>query len=60
MTMWQKRWAQRGGDIYFYSHAFNKDKKAFAIAKVGKQEKKEKTPISLKHIRVFFKILDLD
>jgi len=54
MTMWQKRWARRGGDIYFYSHAFNKDKKAFAIAKVGKQEKKEKTPISLKHIRVFF------
>ena len=35
--------------------AFNKDKKAFAIAKVGKQEKKEKTPISLKHIEVFFK-----
>jgi hypothetical protein len=60
MTMWQKRWARRGVDIYFYSHAFNKDKKAFAIAKVGKQEKKEKTPISLKHIRVFFKILDLD
>jgi hypothetical protein len=55
MTLWQKCWAERGGDIYFYSHAFNKDKKAFAIAKVGKQEKKEKTPISAKLSGIFLK-----
>jgi len=42
-------------NLKYCSHASNKDKTAFAIAKVGKQEKKEKTPISLKHIGVFFK-----
>jgi hypothetical protein len=55
MTIRQKRWALRGRDIYFYSHAFNKDKKAFAIAKIGKQEKKEKTPISARLPGIFLK-----
>ena len=45
------------GDIYYCSHAFNKDKIVFAIAKVSKEEKKEKTPTSLQLSGIFCKKL---